>query len=180
MDEGLAAWGAGVIAGVAGIAGTWLGGRQATKAARSQVREQAAADHGHWHREQRLAAYLDLLAEWDGAVADCEAIRGEADRYWAEFEAGRHSSQDPDEVFDHHWGRIRERLREVQVPMERLAMLAPEAVVASAERMRAALDPDTTPGLNLFTTWGNAREALKDARGHFVHEVRKDIGASPR
>ncbi|CAL9333057.1 hypothetical protein [Streptomyces sp. enrichment culture] len=60
MDQGWAAVVAAIAAGVFGITGALCGivvGRR-----------QAAVEHGHWLREQRLQAYTDLLAAWDETV----------------------------------------------------------------------------------------------------------------
>ncbi|MEW5534410.1 hypothetical protein [Streptomyces virginiae] len=75
------------VAAVAGVGGTAVGVWLTARAARNQVRDQAAAEHNHWQRQSRSDAYAAFLAEWhdasravDGALEDVirfRAIRDE-------------------------------------------------------------------------------------------------------
>lgn len=67
MDQGVAA----VIAGIAGVIGTGVGGlataygarigaQKSMEAVQVQVREQSEAEHSHWVREQRRQACVEL------------------------------------------------------------------------------------------------------------------------
>ncbi|MGI5427933.1 hypothetical protein [Streptomyces sp. CA-179760] len=73
MDQGVAA----LIAGLAGMAGALggavagavgavrgakVGAEKTAEATRQQVKDQALAEHGHWLREQRQAAYSAFIA----------------------------------------------------------------------------------------------------------------------
>lgn len=174
MDEGLVAWGAAAIAAVSGVGGTLVGGWQASRAQRSQTRQQAEVDHEHWHRERRLNAYLDLLAEWDRVMSDGEVIHQEAVR--AEDEViSRRLSVDLDEVFDEHWNRLLERLERAGAPMERIVMLAPQEVVAAVQRMRLALKPGQGGG-GYFSDWSTFVAEMAASRRNFMETVRADIG----
>ncbi|MGW8378512.1 hypothetical protein [Streptomyces sp. ODS28] len=76
MDQGVAAVIAAVVALVGAVAGAAVGGITAARGARigaettaratvEQVRDQAAMDHEHWLRGQRLEACTALLAAYD-------------------------------------------------------------------------------------------------------------------
>ncbi|WP_406321038.1 hypothetical protein [Streptomyces sp. NBC_00519] len=83
MDEGtvaLIAAGSGVLGSILGAAGTvWAtkaGAHKSAEAVRGQTQDQAANEHAHWLRQQRLAACEGFLDAWD----ECTRMRKELTR----------------------------------------------------------------------------------------------------
>ncbi|MFD8308113.1 hypothetical protein ACFV29_38145 [Streptomyces sp. NPDC059690] len=94
MNDGLAAVLAALVGLVGAVGGAAIGGMAATRGARvgaetaarataRQVQDQAAVDHMHWLRGQRLQAYQDLLAAYDAYSDAVKAVE-----QWASREAG--------------------------------------------------------------------------------------------
>ncbi|MDN3053230.1 hypothetical protein PH213_01425 [Streptomyces sp. SRF1] len=59
---GLAATGLGAVVGARA---TKFGAEKSAEAARRQVQDQGAIEHGHWLRQQRFSTYESLLEAWD-------------------------------------------------------------------------------------------------------------------
>ncbi|MFC4035981.1 hypothetical protein ACFO3J_31625 [Streptomyces polygonati] len=176
MDQGLAAWGTGAIVAVAGLGGTLVGGLITAKVTRTQVRDQAAADHGHWLREQRIAAYRELLAEWDAAVRDIAAQVARLADFEEAFSTGQANS-DPEEVETHYWQQVLRRIDAVASRTEQVTMLGPAEVVAGAEAMRDTLNPLRAGDRYLVTTWEDAQPTFTAARAAFVEAARRQVVA---
>jgi hypothetical protein len=174
VDQGLASWGTGAIVAVAGLGGTLVGGLITAKVTRAQVRDQAAADHGHWLREQRISAYRDLLAEWDAAVHDIEAQVARLADFEEAFNTG-HSNNDPDEVETHYWQQVLRRIDAVASQTEQVTMLGPADVVARAEAMRDTLSPLRAGDSYLVAAWERAQPTFAAARVAFVEAAQQQV-----
>ncbi|MFE3549961.1 hypothetical protein ACFXN2_14925 [Streptomyces kronopolitis] len=113
MDEGTAALIAGVagmigalggaIAGAIGaVRGARVGAERTAEATRQQVRDQATAEHGHWLRQQRQAAYSSFIAANQATERAAQAaLVGEPGRrtQWdADFEAFKQSIEELNDV----------------------------------------------------------------------------------
>ncbi|WP_330323489.1 hypothetical protein [Streptomyces pseudovenezuelae] len=80
MNEAWAAIIAAIAAGLFGIGGAFVG----LIVGRRQTTDQAHVEHGHWLREQRLQAYLNLVDTWDAVIKNLQAFQ---DNWWREVEA---------------------------------------------------------------------------------------------
>ncbi|MEU6340665.1 hypothetical protein ABZ883_06910 [Streptomyces sp. NPDC046977] len=85
MDQGMAALIAGVAGmvgalggavagGIAAVRGARIGAERTAEATRQQVQDQAAAEHGHWLREQRRDAYASFIAATQAVTDAAKAV----------------------------------------------------------------------------------------------------------
>lgn len=85
MDQGIAALVAGVTGmvgalggavagGVAAVRGARIGAERTAEATRQQVQDQAAAEHGHWLREQRRDAYASFITATQAVTDASKAV----------------------------------------------------------------------------------------------------------
>ncbi|MFE3774866.1 hypothetical protein [Streptomyces sp. NPDC059122] len=123
------------MAAVFGLAGTVLGAVVAARATkvgadknaetvRQQVEDQAAAEHAHWLRQQRLNAYEGFLEAWDECLRLTRASADPQDGDPPGVEPLRAAA-----------GRMTERAR-------RIALLGPPAVTQAAEELAETMQQD--------------------------------------
>jgi hypothetical protein len=131
MDGSLTA----LIAASFGLVGTALGStvtawttranaNKSADSARRQVYDKATADHAHWMRQQRLAAFDAFLEAWDECLRITQAS--------GSTEAADETSLDELRAAS---GRMAERAR-------RIALLGPEGVTRAAEELAATMQED--------------------------------------
>uniref|UniRef100_A0AAU2A172 Secreted protein n=1 Tax=Streptomyces sp. NBC_00093 TaxID=2975649 RepID=A0AAU2A172_9ACTN len=145
MDEGLAAVVAGMAAlagaGIGGLCAVWgarIGAERAWDSARQQIRDQAAAEHGHWIRERRLEAYVGLLQEWDQVIGHAKRTMDQIDTILVDDDANILMG-DRSELLDAARAALRTAVEAVELPVERVTMLGPTETDATASDMLAAL-----------------------------------------
>ncbi|WP_158933502.1 hypothetical protein [Streptomyces sp. NRRL S-1868] len=142
MDQGVAA----LIAGLAGMAGALggavagaigavrgarVGAEKTAEATRQQVRDQAKAEHGHWLRQQRQAAYSAFIVATQGVERAADAVlRSTPSPRWR------------DEVES-----LVQRMEELNDVASQVSVLGPESMIAKTKqvgrgilRLRAALN----------------------------------------
>ncbi|MEV5599344.1 hypothetical protein [Streptomyces sp. NPDC052496] len=116
----------GLIGTVTGAAATaWAaksGAKMNAKAMRGQVQDQAASEHAHWLRQQRLAAYEGFLDAWD----ECSRARTELTR-----SVGDSARDALRAELSRSASRMMERAR-------RISLLGPEEVSLAAEAISKA------------------------------------------
>ncbi|MFJ5728339.1 hypothetical protein [Streptomyces paradoxus] len=85
MDQGIAALIAAgfglvgaVVGGIAAVWGVKVGAERSAQATRQQVQDQAAAEHDHWLRQQRLEAYQNFQDTY-GELVRLTALDGDED-----------------------------------------------------------------------------------------------------
>lgn len=92
----------GAIAGAIGaVRGARVGAERTAEATRQQVRDQATAEHGHWLRQQRQAAYSSFIAANQATERAAQAaLVGEPGRtQWdADFQAFKQSIEELNDV----------------------------------------------------------------------------------
>ncbi|MFJ6433896.1 hypothetical protein [Streptomyces sp. NPDC091416] len=85
MDQGVAALVAGIVGmvgalggavagGVAAVRGARIGAEKTGEATRQAVQDQAAAEHGHWLREQRRDAYASFITATQAVTDASKAV----------------------------------------------------------------------------------------------------------
>ncbi|MEV5346891.1 hypothetical protein [Streptomyces achromogenes] len=85
MDQGVAAFVAGiagmvgalggaVAGGVAAVRGARIGAERTAEATRQAVQDQAAVEHGHWLREQRRDAYASFITAAQAVTDAAKAV----------------------------------------------------------------------------------------------------------
>lgn len=117
-----------LVAGLIGLIGTLIGAAATARAARigadknveaarGQVQDQAAGEHAHWLRQQRLTAYEGFLDAWDA----CTRKRQELTRPVQD-------SEHPDQRLE-----LRRSASQMMERARRISLLGPEEVSLAAE-----------------------------------------------
>ncbi|MFI1097325.1 hypothetical protein [Streptomyces sp. NPDC020917] len=118
---GLAATAVGALIGARSAR---FGAEQNAEAARQQVRDQGAVEHGHWLRQQRFDTYESFLAAWD----ECLRVTQES--------AENHDPDPTDLVpLRNAADRMAERSR-------RIALLGPAEVTREAHKLTETMQRD--------------------------------------
>ncbi|MFJ8856688.1 hypothetical protein [Streptomyces sp. NPDC102437] len=154
VDQGLAALIAGVAAFGGAVISGWYTGRsarvgaeRAAAAVLEQVTKQAAAEHGHWLRQQRQDAYTAFLAAFDRA----------ADALGPVFEAWALGYQGMDApAVRELWRPVDEADLAMQRAITRLSIVGPDAVERTAGDLRLAV-------MHVRTTYWNIRPNERDS-----------------
>ncbi|WP_146075102.1 hypothetical protein [Streptomyces sp. Ru73] len=130
MDEGIAALVAGVagmvgalggaIAGAIGaVKGARVGAERTAEATRQQVLDQSAAEHGHWLRQQRQAAYSAHIAAVQKAERAADAV------LQSRFE-------DPDPQWQARVATYSQALEDLNDVSSQVSVLGPDGMIRAA------------------------------------------------
>jgi hypothetical protein len=138
MDEGVVALatagvgligaiGGAAIGGIAAARGARIGAETAARATVRQVHDQAAVDHGHWLRQQRLEAYGAMLIAYEeyGRAATVAQL------FLERPESG---------VADPELGNVASRATAITRVYMKIRLLGPSAVKDKALRLRLKID----------------------------------------
>lgn len=177
MDQGLSA----VLGATVGVLGT-LGTASLTyAAARHQVRDQSRVDHRRLLREERQAAYLELISAH-------EELEIESSKAW-----GALAEHNPDYTAEHGLAsqrKVGDLLNSVYAKTSRVELVGPREVARSARVLRRAgmdqhlhlvkgLDENVRDMSSLARKYNNAysnRTSLLDA---FIEKVREVLEKDP-
>lgn len=183
MDEGRAALYAAIIGFAAAIIGAAVGGWASWKAARhgadaavqaavEQVNGQAASEHAHWIRQERLHLFRSILQTCTDFMTAVQ-----------EFETRVRSGANADELHQ----LLEQRLRDAELSTSSLHLLGPSSVHAAALHLLAEID-STVDALRGWEYLGNTTEAAHDLRSRkalatqaalaFTDECRAVIGTA--
>ncbi|MBD3007903.1 MULTISPECIES: hypothetical protein [unclassified Streptomyces] len=139
---GLAATGLGALVGARA---TRFGAERNAETVRRQVQDQAAVEHGHWLRQQRLNTYESFLEAWDECLRITQASAAVHDPDSTGLEDLREAA-----------GRMAERAR-------RIALLGPEEVTRTAEELTETMQEDVAVSTR-FIEVAQAATAAVDSR----------------
>ena len=133
MDQGLA----GLLAGIAGLIGTGVGGlataygarigaNKTLEAAHAQVEAQSGAEHGHWVREQRRQACSDVVDTYGVFMLSLNRV---TDKVW-----------DHVQPTDGDFEAVKNDARNFYLAGGRLSLWGPDDLVTLCRPIRAAVE----------------------------------------
>ncbi|MEV6378563.1 hypothetical protein AB0M31_03985 [Streptomyces sp. NPDC051773] len=138
---GFAATGWGALVGARAAR---FGAEKNAEAARRQVQDQGAVEHGHWMRQERMSAYESFLGAWDECLRITQTSADTDSSDPAELEALRVAAV-----------RMAERAR-------RIAILGPQDVARAAESLAKTMERDVQIAARLAT---EVQEAVAEVNG---------------
>lgn len=158
MDQGLA----GLLAGIAGLIGTGVGGLataygarigadKTLEAAHAQVEAQSDAEHDHWVREQRRQACSDIVDAYGTFMLSLNRV---TDQVW-----------DRVQPTDSDLEAVKNDARNFYLAGERLSLWGPDELVARFRPIRTAVEDLHSLAFDSCDVVASADESVMN--GHF-------------
>ncbi|MET9759808.1 hypothetical protein ABZ016_12220 [Streptomyces sp. NPDC006372] len=185
MDQGLA----GLLAGIAGLIGTGVGGlataygarlgaAKTLEAAHAQVEAQSGAEHEHWVREQRRQACSDILDAYGTFMLSFNRV---TDSVWGHVQPA-----------DSDFEAVKDDARNFYLAGERLGLWGPDELVARFSPIRGAVEELQSLAFDSYDVVASADAAVisshydacrlkgdsaKAARAQFMTVARRALGS---